>query len=93
MKPANQLPIDSRPIDSLEWRLVIKLRPNVAKFSPFILKRDVSHETKIKLITINSLLNAEYDKIVGYSTLLPLRQMKTVNRKISECHFREFITD
>ena len=65
----------------------------MAKFSPFILKRDVSHETKIKLITVNSLLNAEYDKIVGYSTLPPLRQMKPVNRKISECHFREFITD
>ena len=47
---------------------------------------DVSHETKIKLMTINRLRNAEYDKIVGYSTLLPLRQMKPVNRKISECH-------
>ena len=53
--------------------------------------RDVSHETKIKLRTINRLLNAEYDKIVGYSTLLPLRQMKPVNRKISECHSNELI--
>ena len=55
--------------------------------------RDVSHETKIKSITINRLLNAKYDEIEGYSTLPPLRQMKPVNRKRSERHSREFITD
>ena len=55
--------------------------------------RNVSHETKIKSITINSLLNADYDKIVGYSTLPPLRQMKPVNRKRSKRHSREFIPD
>ena len=42
---------------------------------------------------MNRLLNAEYDKIVGCTTLLPLRQMKPFNAKVSEYHSREFITD
>ena len=42
---------------------------------------------------MNRLLNAKYDKIVGYTTLLPLRQMKLLNAKVSEYHSREFITD
>ena len=76
---------------SLPLRLLRTLASALGKKKTFI--RDVSHETKIKSITINILLNAEYDEIEGYSTLPPLRQMKPVNRKRSERHSREFITD